>query len=164
MIDDFRYYLRVRYSECDAQKVVFNARYADYVDLAATEFLRFLGAESGLPDGEFDYQVVKLTIEWNAPARYRQALEVAVRTSYVGNTSFALTMEIRVAGEEQLIASAEMISVAVDPVTVAKTPVPPAMRDAMNRGAPGSCIDHAGYLDQHEAAAARQHPKIQVGT
>ena len=24
----FRYFLRVRYGECDAQKVVFNARYA----------------------------------------------------------------------------------------------------------------------------------------
>ncbi|MFP5307388.1 MAG: acyl-CoA thioesterase, partial [Gammaproteobacteria bacterium] len=27
MGDSFRYYLRVRYGECDAQKVVFNARY-----------------------------------------------------------------------------------------------------------------------------------------
>ena len=33
MASRFRYYLRVRYGECDAQKVVFNARYADYVDL-----------------------------------------------------------------------------------------------------------------------------------
>jgi len=30
----FTLYLRVRYGECDAQKVVFNARYADYVDVA----------------------------------------------------------------------------------------------------------------------------------
>jgi acyl-CoA thioesterase FadM len=36
----FRYLLRVRYGECDAQKIVYNARYGDYVDLAATEFLR----------------------------------------------------------------------------------------------------------------------------
>ena len=28
----FRYYLRVRYIECDAQKVVFNSRYSEYVD------------------------------------------------------------------------------------------------------------------------------------
>ena len=34
----FELLLRVRYSECDAQEVVFNARYADYADLAATEF------------------------------------------------------------------------------------------------------------------------------
>ena len=29
----FRYYLRVRYIECDAQKVVFNSRYSEYVDV-----------------------------------------------------------------------------------------------------------------------------------
>ena len=30
-ITPFRYYLRVRYIECDAQKVVFNSRYGEYV-------------------------------------------------------------------------------------------------------------------------------------
>ena len=40
MTERFRYYLRVRYQECDAQKVVFNARYGDYIDQACIEFLR----------------------------------------------------------------------------------------------------------------------------
>jgi acyl-CoA thioester hydrolase len=39
-MNPFRYYLRVRYSECDAQKIVFNARYGEYVDLAVSEFMR----------------------------------------------------------------------------------------------------------------------------
>src|SRR5262245_38413749 len=34
----FRFLLRVRYGEVDAQKVVFNARWGDYVDLAVTEY------------------------------------------------------------------------------------------------------------------------------
>src|SRR3954453_17477815 len=41
--ENFRYYLRVRYVECDAQKVVFNSRYAEYVDVAINEFLRAIG-------------------------------------------------------------------------------------------------------------------------
>ena len=41
----FSYFLRIRYGECDAQKVVFNSRYGEYVDLAAAEFLRTLGFE-----------------------------------------------------------------------------------------------------------------------
>ena len=40
MTQRFRYYLRVRYQDCDAQKVVFNARYGDYFDVACIEFLR----------------------------------------------------------------------------------------------------------------------------
>ena len=39
----FRYYLRVRYIECDAQKVVFNSRYSEYVDVSINEFLRAIG-------------------------------------------------------------------------------------------------------------------------
>ena len=34
--DQFTLLLRVRYGECDAQEVVFNARYADYIDIAMT--------------------------------------------------------------------------------------------------------------------------------
>ena len=33
----FRFRFRVRYGECDAQWVVFNARYADVVDIAVNE-------------------------------------------------------------------------------------------------------------------------------
>ena len=45
MREPFRFRFRVRYNECDAQQVVFNARYADYVDLAMTEFMRALGRD-----------------------------------------------------------------------------------------------------------------------
>ena len=38
----FRFRFRVRYGECDAQQIVFNARWADYVDIAATEYTRAL--------------------------------------------------------------------------------------------------------------------------
>jgi len=34
----FRFRFRVRYAECDAQSVMFNARYADYVDIAVNEY------------------------------------------------------------------------------------------------------------------------------
>jgi acyl-CoA thioester hydrolase len=78
MTHPFRYYLRVRYGECDAQKVVFNARYGDYVDLASGEFFRALGYGEELASGELDFQLVRQTFEWKAPARFDQVLEIAV--------------------------------------------------------------------------------------
>ena len=62
MSDRFRYYLRVRYVECDAQKVVYNGRYSDYVDLAVTEFLRAIGFGTSFINGPLDFQLVKQTI------------------------------------------------------------------------------------------------------
>jgi len=35
--EPFRFIFRVRYAECDPQQIVFNARWGDYVDIAATE-------------------------------------------------------------------------------------------------------------------------------
>lgn len=144
-MDRFRYFLRVRYGECDAQKVVFNARYADYVDLAAAEWLRALGFEHELQSGELDYQLVKQTIEWKAPARYDQVIEASVAAKHIGNTSFTLATEFRIAGDERIIATAETVYVHVDTKTLSKRSLPQSWREAFERGAAGAVVDHAGW-------------------
>jgi acyl-CoA thioester hydrolase len=141
MADRFRYYLRVRYSECDAQKVVFNARYADYVDVATVEFLR-----ASCPDfTSIEYHLVKQTIEWKAPARFDQILELTVYLQHIGTTSFTLATEIRVAGQEQIITRIETANVLLDPATMKKTSIPEELRTALESGAAGVVTDHAGY-------------------
>ncbi len=155
MLIPFRYYLRVRYGECDAQKVVFNARYADYVDLATTEFLRTLGYGEELFSGDLDFQLVKQTIEWKAPARFDQVLEISVQASNLGNTSFTLAAEFRIAGDERVIATAETVYVLVTPHTLTKTPISPQLRADMEHGAPGQVVDHADYF-RRDSLAARQ--------
>ncbi len=140
----FRYLLRVRYGECDAQRVVFNVHYGHYVDLAALEFMRALGFENVLVKGHLDYQLVKQTIEWKASARFDQVLEVSVNSRHLGNTSFSLLSEFRLAGAPEVIATAETVYVLVDAKTLAKTSLPDDLREALGRGAPDVCIDHAG--------------------
>lgn len=152
----FRYYLRVRYGECDAQKVVFNARYAEYVDLATTEFLRALGYGEQLFSGELDFQLVRQTIEWKAPARFDQVLEVSVFARGLGNTSFTLAAEFRVAGQDSVLATAETVYVLVKQHTLTKTPLPPDLRSAMQEGATGMVTDHAGYFSQSASVVNEQ--------
>jgi acyl-CoA thioester hydrolase len=142
----FRYFIRVRYSECDAQKVVFNSRYGDYVDLAAAEYLRALGYEKEIQTAELDYQLVKQTTEWRAPARYDQVLEISVATKHLGTTSFTLQTDFRIAGEERVIAASETVYVHVDTHTLAKAPLPPRLREALTIGARGVSVDHAAHL------------------
>src|SRR5262250_322842 len=105
----FLYYLRVRYGECDAQKVVFNSRYADYVDVAVTEYLRASGVHEEFVTGPLDFQLVKQTLEWRAPARFDQILELSVSPVRLGTTSFTLLTEVRVAGAAPVIVSVETI-------------------------------------------------------
>ncbi|HLJ85897.1 MAG TPA: thioesterase family protein [Candidatus Angelobacter sp.] len=154
MSDRFRYYLRIRYGECDAQKVAFNARYADYVDLSTTEFLRALGFGEALFTGDLDFQLVKQTIEWKAPARFDQVLEISVYGKHLGNTSFTFATEFRIAGEEKIIATAETVYVMVEQHTLKKMTLPADFRVAVENGAHGLVTDHAAYLEP--AMSARQ--------
>lgn len=142
----FRYYLRVRYAECDAQKVVFNSRYGDYVELATTEFMRALEYEEELRSGALDYQLVRQTLEWKSPARFDDIVEVRVMTLQVGTTSFTIVSEMFRADTEQLLATSETVYVLLAPDTLLKTPVPQDVRAALLKGAPGRYTDHAGFL------------------
>jgi acyl-CoA thioester hydrolase len=142
----FVYYLRTRYIECDAQKVVFNSRFGDYTDVAVSEFIRAIGYEQELKTGGFDVQLVKQITQWRAPARYDDVLEISVQTTHIGNTSFTLFAEFRIAGQENAIATVETVYVHVDHQTLQKQPIPDDRREALQRGAPGVAVDHAGYL------------------
>jgi acyl-CoA thioester hydrolase len=150
-VDPFKYYLRVRYIECDAQKVVFNSRYAEYVDVGVSEFLRAAGVFASFFTGALDFQLVKQTIEWKAPARFDQVLELSISPVRLGTTSFTVTTLFRVAGEDRVIVSVETIYVLVDAGTLTKLPLPDAVRAALGDGARGKITDHAAW---HSAARA----------
>jgi acyl-CoA thioester hydrolase len=137
----FTYFLRVRYGECDGQKVVYNARYADYVDLAATEFLRAIWGDA-MFGGGLDYRLVKQTIEWLSPASFDEVVEIAVSTARIGTTSFALGMELQVAGRK--VATAETVYVLVGEADQRKRAIPDEHRQKLEGGAPGVVVDHAG--------------------
>lgn len=145
MSTSFRYYFRVRYGECDGQKVVFNARYGDYIDIAITEFLRALGYGEQMASAELDFQLVKQTKEWRAPARYDDVLEARVQTAHIGTTSFSFRTEFRRAGTESVLCTSETVYVLVDHASLSKKPIPADLRERLERGAPGVTVDHAAY-------------------
>ena len=145
MSQPFRYRFRVRYNECDAQKVVFNARYADYVDLAMTEFMRALGRDyNALLALGLDNQVVKLTLEWQGPARFDDVIESRVNTLKVGNTSFILEQQLVRADDGAPLCRAEAVYVMMSTEPFEKTRVPDDLRAALEEGAPGVLIDQSG--------------------
>lgn len=143
MTEDFRYLLRVRYSECDAQKVVFNARYGEYTDLAVVEFLRALGFGEQVISGALDYQLVKQTIEWKAPARFDQVLAISVKTQHLGNTSFTLACTFHIDDNPTVTTTVETVYVLVDTHSLTKMPLPDDLRLALQKGAPGMLTDHS---------------------
>ena len=79
----FAWPFRVRYSEVDGQRIVFNAHYLTYYDTAITEYFRALPYDyMGQVErtGE-DYHTVRTLVEYQQPIEFDEDIEVLVRTS-----------------------------------------------------------------------------------
>lgn len=139
------YRFRVRYAECDAQQVVFNARYADYVDITINEYIRALfGHYQNMLDRGLDMQVVSMTLNWSAPARFDDVLCGRVTVKHLGNTSFTLAIDFVRYPDDEPIAKADVVYVLVNADTLAKEPIPDDLRDQMVTAGRGTVISHAG--------------------
>ena len=147
MSDSFQLLLRVRYAECDAQGIVFNARYGDYADVAATEFLRALfGSYQAILDRGLDQHVVRLATNWHAPAGFDDILRIDVTTARIGNSSYTLAMRFVNHQTDALVATTEVTYVMVGAHDHKKTKVPDDMRTALEAGAVGVVVDQVGAL------------------
>ncbi|WP_404366662.1 acyl-CoA thioesterase [Marinobacter sp.] len=141
----FEFRFRVRYGECDAQGVVFNARYGDYVDIAVNEYVRTLfGDYQNLLNQDMDIQVVSLTINWKAPARFDDVLCARITPGRVGNTSFTLHLDFHQYDSQRQVADADITYVMVAPSTASKKTIPGTIHKILQTGAEGVTISHAG--------------------
>lgn len=128
----FHHRFRVRWSETDAQGVVFNARYLDYADVAVTEYWRevkFRGYADGAP---LEFHVKKATVTWFAPIKPDELIEVMARTVATGRTSMTQVVEIHGItedGSDDLRATVDLVSVHVDLVTHRPIPLPHWVKD-----------------------------------
>jgi len=110
-MEGFRYHydLEVRWSEVDAQRIVFNANYLMYLDLAYQEFFR---SELRLYDDVPTTVIATSTQTFLKPARWRDQLSIWVRPKRIGNTS--VTLEFVMTREGEPIFRAETVYVHVD--------------------------------------------------
>ena len=145
MDNAFTHLLRVRYSECDAQKVVFNAKYVEYIDIAFTEFMRQVwGDYNDMLSSGIDSQVVNVNIDWTAPAYFDDILAIRLKTTHIGNTSYTVQADFTNHKSGTKIASAKIVYVMVSANEHKKIPIPEEMKSQLSRGAPGTTTNHAG--------------------
>ncbi|MBK8065489.1 MAG: acyl-CoA thioesterase [Betaproteobacteria bacterium] len=131
--------LRVRWSEVDMQRIVFNGHYLNYIDVAIGEYWRAIGLP--YPHGYVDrygndMYLRKATVEYLGPARYDDVLDVLVRAGRLGRTSMSFLFEIlRVEPEpsDQPLITAELVYVNAVPETMTAAPLPQALRDLVKK-------------------------------
>ena len=125
----FRARTRVGFSDTDAQGVVYYGRYNPYFDLARVEYLRSLGLLHRSEDGDFVMRAND--VEYFAPARFDDELEIYVRVSRLGRTSVTFEFAAYEMADGRLMVTAHQTLVYVDRARREATPVPDVFRDAV---------------------------------
>ncbi|MFL5964309.1 MAG: acyl-CoA thioesterase [Gaiellaceae bacterium] len=124
----FKYsaFVRVGFSDTDAQGVVYYGRYMPYFDLARVEYLRHLGV---VRLGDVDFAMRALTVEYVAGARFDDLLEVFVRVDRIGTTSITFDHAAYRLEDDALMVTAKSTLVSIDLNERQALPVPQAFRE-----------------------------------
>ena len=116
---------RVWFSDTDAQGVVYYGRYLPYFDHARVEYHRHLGAMD-LGDAEFVMRASH--VEYHAPARFDDLLEVFIRVARIGRTSATYEMAAYRVEDDLLMVTATQTLVLVDLEERKACPIPDDVR------------------------------------
>jgi acyl-CoA thioester hydrolase len=121
----FKYaaYTRVGFSDTDAQGIVYYGRYLPYFDMARVEYHRHLEMlRTTQHDREFVMRAS--TIDYLAPARFDDLIEVFVRVARIGRTSATYDFAAYRAGDDVLMVTARQTLVLVDLDERRPSPIP----------------------------------------
>jgi YbgC/YbaW family acyl-CoA thioester hydrolase len=149
--------LRVRWVEVDAQQVVFNGHYLMYLDTAMSEFWRACGLP--YPDAfatvQGDVFVRSNSLQYHAPARLDDRLDIGVRCERIGNSS--ITMSWAAWAQGRLLVTGEAVYVFTSLATGKSAPVPESVRaqlQALALKQPVHALRSGTWADLAEGARA----------
>jgi len=130
LAEPFRHELRVRYAECDAQGVVFNANYLSYFDISMTELWRAaFGSYKAMMDRGYDLVVAEAQIRFERPARFDEQLTLEVAIEKLGNTSIVTAHRLWRGDESLAHGSLRHVFVLLE--TMGKAAIPDWARTAL---------------------------------
>ena len=139
----FRYsaLTRVGFSDTDAQGIVYYGRYMPCFDTARVEYHRHL--DLLMTDTWEEEQPVMraTTVEYHAPARFDDLIEVFIRVSRIGTTSMTFECAAYRVEDDVLMVTANQTLVLVDLDERKPCPVPDWYREKI-REFEGAALEH----------------------
>lgn len=122
--------IRVYFEDTDAGGVVYYANYLKFAERARTEMMRAGGFDHVGIAGEYGLQIVvrSCAIDFLAPARLDDALEVRSRIVIMGGASFTIRQEVF--RSDAMLARAEIRLACVDR-SMRPARLPPALKRAL---------------------------------
>ena len=121
---------RVGFSDTDAQGIVYYGRYLPYFDSARVEYHRHLDMLETQPT-EYEFVMRANGIEYHAPARFDDLIEVFIRVSRIGRTSVTYECAAFRVDDDVLMVTAQQTLVLVDLERRKACAIPDSYREAI---------------------------------
>jgi acyl-CoA thioester hydrolase len=118
---------RVGFSDTDAQGIVYYGRYMPYFDLARVEYHRHLDMLRTEPSDR-QFVMRAMTVEYHAPARFDDPIEVDVRVKRIGTSSVTYEFAAYLEGEALAVTAMQTL-VLLDLAERRPCPVPEWWRE-----------------------------------
>ena len=107
-------FTRVGFSDTDAQGIVYYGRYMPYFDTARVEYHRHLDMLKTSSEEERQFVMRASSIEYTAPAKFDDLIEVFIRISRIGRTSVTYEFAAYRVDDDVLMVTAKQTLVLVD--------------------------------------------------
>lgn len=132
------YARKIRFSDTDAQGIVFNGNYPVYIDDATTDFFEVIG----IPWDAFTrtgYEMVlgRSEIDYRSAGRMGETLVTGARIARFGNTSVIFELQTWEESSRRVVIDARLVYVVVDHETFRPKPVPQFFIDAVEKAQGG---------------------------
>lgn len=151
--------VEVRWRDVDALGHVNNAVYFTYFEIARSRYLEQVFGARTLEDVNF--LVASIACDFLSPVRHGETVEVGIRVSRAGRTSFDFEYEARVREDGRVVARARSVQVLYDHRRGQKRPVTDAWlaRVTAAQGGPPLRAERDGGSDLTPSGAAPPPPR-----
>ena len=136
--------LEVQFRDCDPLGHVNNAVYVTYCEVARFAYCAHaLGFTPEMATGAFSFIIARVECNFRSQARLGDELDVRIRLSEIGRSSFVFEYEIVQARDGRLVADGRSVQVMYDYVQNRSIPVPDAFRAKVEAFEQVSFVKHS---------------------
>ena len=126
--------IKVRYSEVDCQRIVYNSHYLTYFDISLSEMLEdCFNQDEYIKNTNNDFHTVGVQMNFKSPARLNDQLEVYTGVEKLGNSSMTFIQEIYRVGSDEILNSAHITWVNTNQKTMQSATIPDDIRTKLNK-------------------------------
>ena len=126
--------IKVRYSEVDCQRIVYNSHYLTYFDISLSEMLEdCFNQDEYIKNTNNDFHTVGVQMNFKSPARLNDQLEVYTGVEKLGNSSMTFIQEIYRVGSDEILNSANITWVNTNQKSMKSATIPDDIRTKLNK-------------------------------